>query len=374
MVRKVKESYCFCRKGKAGDGSGFMVACDGCEIWYHGKCVGITEHDLAPNESWYCDNCKKDFRQCLYPDCCNVAREKSKYCSDECGYKLNKMKYDKFFKPRWAQLEEEHSKGRYLSLTEMSELEKEKDEVIDTIRELKREHDELIANIAAIKSQAKELSKTNESKIEQDKEESDADRDDQEELMTRDQAKVDCVSCGAPQPVEKVFKHWASCHKKQESVYNFTSDVPIRPSCPGVDEEPHLYCQKQDKKTKRYCMNIQSACPQHTNWVIDNDEVCGCPLNLGCTPDGNYCLELKRECRLHFNWDKSRMTANNYARIQAFSKLEGLLDKINRTQMRLNDTYGGVIGVMKHITHNHAPPSTTSEDDQNNDAEMLDVC
>ncbi|KAH3836374.1 hypothetical protein DPMN_109744 [Dreissena polymorpha] len=35
-----KPVYCMCRG--VDDGS-FMIACDACEEWYHGKCVGVTE-------------------------------------------------------------------------------------------------------------------------------------------------------------------------------------------------------------------------------------------------------------------------------------------------------------------------------------------
>ncbi|KAH3824093.1 hypothetical protein DPMN_125921 [Dreissena polymorpha] len=37
-----KPLYCMCRG--VDDGS-FMVACDVCEEWFHGKCVGVTEED-----------------------------------------------------------------------------------------------------------------------------------------------------------------------------------------------------------------------------------------------------------------------------------------------------------------------------------------
>ena len=40
----------------------FMICCDSCLDWYHGKCVGITkkmgkEMEEAGNE-WTCPNCK----------------------------------------------------------------------------------------------------------------------------------------------------------------------------------------------------------------------------------------------------------------------------------------------------------------------------
>ena len=40
--------YCICRRGGDAYG-GFMVQCDACEEWFHGKCVGVSKYDtLAP--------------------------------------------------------------------------------------------------------------------------------------------------------------------------------------------------------------------------------------------------------------------------------------------------------------------------------------
>lgn len=50
--------YCECRSNAQGD----MILCDSvkCKIkWFHFKCVGIT---AAPKGSWYCSECKKDWR------------------------------------------------------------------------------------------------------------------------------------------------------------------------------------------------------------------------------------------------------------------------------------------------------------------------
>lgn len=46
---------CNC-KNSAVDYGTFMVACDGCGVWHHGSCVGITESDKI--EEWHCDRCK----------------------------------------------------------------------------------------------------------------------------------------------------------------------------------------------------------------------------------------------------------------------------------------------------------------------------
>ncbi|KAJ3282768.1 hypothetical protein HK104_010729, partial [Borealophlyctis nickersoniae] len=52
---KGKELYCVCRSEY--DGEEFMVACDGCEEWFHGRCVGVTPV-IAQEREYFCDNCK----------------------------------------------------------------------------------------------------------------------------------------------------------------------------------------------------------------------------------------------------------------------------------------------------------------------------
>jgi len=43
--------YCICRMPEFG----FMLECEGCNEWFHGKCVGVTRrHDI---DDWRCPNC-----------------------------------------------------------------------------------------------------------------------------------------------------------------------------------------------------------------------------------------------------------------------------------------------------------------------------
>ena len=55
------EKYCFCTRGYI-DGQDFMIACDCCDIWYHGECMSVSqalgekiEHYLCR----FCDNWSK---------------------------------------------------------------------------------------------------------------------------------------------------------------------------------------------------------------------------------------------------------------------------------------------------------------------------
>ncbi|KAI9012722.1 hypothetical protein BC832DRAFT_521979, partial [Gaertneriomyces semiglobifer] len=45
--------YCICRRPY--DGSEFMIQCEACEEWFHGKCVGVEPKRIKG--SWSCSSC-----------------------------------------------------------------------------------------------------------------------------------------------------------------------------------------------------------------------------------------------------------------------------------------------------------------------------
>ncbi|KAF9148408.1 hypothetical protein BG015_009855 [Linnemannia schmuckeri] len=81
--------YCICRT--VYDPSRFMIACDGCDDWFHGDCVGVAEKDSDMVDKYYCKRCEEKGRfeslkkKCFREGCQKSAGRKSKYCSKECG-------------------------------------------------------------------------------------------------------------------------------------------------------------------------------------------------------------------------------------------------------------------------------------------------
>ncbi|XP_076469080.1 CXXC-type zinc finger protein 1-like isoform X1 [Babylonia areolata] len=47
--------YCICR---STDCDRFMIACDCCEEWYHGDCVGVTQLAARCIKKYFCDSCR----------------------------------------------------------------------------------------------------------------------------------------------------------------------------------------------------------------------------------------------------------------------------------------------------------------------------
>ena len=46
----------------ADNTSGWFIQCDGCKVWQHGRCVGITDEATSPEE-YFCEQCRIDLHE-----------------------------------------------------------------------------------------------------------------------------------------------------------------------------------------------------------------------------------------------------------------------------------------------------------------------
>jgi len=53
---KNKITYCICR---SSDSQRFMIACDNCDEWYHGDCVGVSQSISKKIKAFYCHICRR---------------------------------------------------------------------------------------------------------------------------------------------------------------------------------------------------------------------------------------------------------------------------------------------------------------------------
>lgn len=290
--------------------------------------------------------------QCGNPPCQKAAVNDSIYCSNDCGMAFNKLRYEKLFVPRALELISKPSLAKVQRLKYWNQLGNTQEELKKQIRDLKVERDELKKTIDLIKADAKDQARST-SKDEESKNDSSSSDGESEEATTGDATKLDCISCGHQILMSNTYQHWSSCHKRTEALYNFTADIQITYMNHSPDDpDPRLYCLHQDKKTKRYCMNLESSCPLHSNWLADKDEICGCPLVYSpeLKRDGNYCLELKKDCSLHYHWDKFRITLIDIKRLHAFSRYNEIEKLRLNVDASIENSYGGVIGIMLHQT------------------------
>lgn len=57
LLKQEGQAYCICR---SSDSSRFMIACDACEDWYHGDCIGINQREAKYIKQYFCDRCRAE--------------------------------------------------------------------------------------------------------------------------------------------------------------------------------------------------------------------------------------------------------------------------------------------------------------------------
>ncbi|ORX59545.1 hypothetical protein DM01DRAFT_12006 [Hesseltinella vesiculosa] len=85
----------------------FMIACDRCDQWFHGECIGIDEKQGEFIDLHFCDRCSQETGKTTSwkPKCGNPACEKpgrvgthqgylSKYCSQNCGMQVARARLE----------------------------------------------------------------------------------------------------------------------------------------------------------------------------------------------------------------------------------------------------------------------------------------
>ncbi|ORZ03773.1 hypothetical protein BCR43DRAFT_501581 [Syncephalastrum racemosum] len=99
------ELYCICQKPY--DAPRFMIACDRCDNWFHGECIGISEKEGEFIDLYFCRECAKVTGKgtswkpkCANPACQRAARSSthqgfvSKYCNDACGLQVARARLE----------------------------------------------------------------------------------------------------------------------------------------------------------------------------------------------------------------------------------------------------------------------------------------
>ena len=53
ILKQAMCGYCICRQPYEG----FMIGCDGCEEWYHGSCIGLSQEQAQKFDKYVCVRC-----------------------------------------------------------------------------------------------------------------------------------------------------------------------------------------------------------------------------------------------------------------------------------------------------------------------------
>ena len=192
-------------------------------------------------------------RQCIGPGCTNPAIDESKYCSEKCGLELAKIRLICLFPARFKNFNETLSLSDELNLKKISEINAEINFSKENLGQLDRMTNYLKYTIERAKSAT---IKPNSQKLETD-------------------YLVECFTCDDQKNESKIYKHMNKCSQKMEMKYA----LPFKAF-----------------KTKQS--------------FIDCNAACGCPLpnrqNIMEDSLTEFCLESKKICEIHLDWENKR--------------------------------------------------------------------
>lgn len=136
--------HCICKRPYTE--TEFMIACDNCNQWFHGECIGLSESQGLFVDLFFCENCSKSkerekkklkkFYLLLLlvtgkktswkPTCANTGCQRparmgknfghlSKYCSDRCGIQVARTRIEQ------AEMKNPLSRGKLSSFADMDD-------------------------------------------------------------------------------------------------------------------------------------------------------------------------------------------------------------------------------------------------------------
>jgi COMPASS component SPP1 len=135
------------------------------------------------------------------------------------------------------------------------------------------------------------------------------------------------------------------CFNKVESQAFFGSYLK------SYEHGQSMFCDFYNPQTKMYCKRLKCICPEHEKEKkVNEDEVCGCPLNLlDYSAENDICLASKRNCSLHFKWEKMRRAHIDLEKLRTWLKLEELMDQKRMNETSLNQR-AGLLSLLLHQT------------------------
>ncbi|CBY31474.1 unnamed protein product [Oikopleura dioica] len=248
---------------------------------------------------------KQPPQQCHGPSCVRQARKRSKYCSDACGLAMASARIDKYLVPQLDEIDKIPSVAEIELVFKLTKLEKKYYAEEARKNDLEKKFKFLEELITYSRTRP----------IKRDAENTDNESD--EHLF--------CPICGHMSSSKIIIKHINKCYRKAESATAYFAATETI-----VEGSKRLFCDFFNLKTGTFCKRLKVMCPEHYNdaKVLDDNEVCGCPL----VTQGNdffdlqiekinYCLLSKKACKKHYLWDKFYRAANDVSRVRALTKM-----------------------------------------------------
>eukprot|EP00095_Tigriopus_kingsejongensis_P009703 maker-scaffold1466_size39939-snap-gene-0.7 protein:Tk09703 transcript:maker-scaffold1466_size39939-snap-gene-0.7-mRNA-1 annotation:"phd finger and cxxc domain-containing protein cg17446-like" len=119
-------------------------------------------------------------------------------------------------------------------------------------------------------------------------------------------------------------------------------------------EDHRMFCDFFNPKEQTYCKRLQVLCPEHNpDSKVADDEVCGYPLQKQLFGKPfAFCLKPKKTCHQHYCWEKLRRAELDMDRVKMWMKVDELLEQERQVKSAMASR-AGVIGLMLHSTFNH---------------------
>jgi len=356
---------CICRKPDLpGE---FMIACDCCNEWFHGRCVNISEDTASKMKDYICMECKiRDLikrdsftRKCLWKDCENYAQSNSKYCSKECGIKNAKEVLRKRDAER-IQLLHSSQESNSLSVADCEDLRMlhlvhtQQDTARQTLADLQCRQQQLEQTIA-IASTRVLVSSSQQQQEEEEQEEQEEQEyqiypirrqlEGEEKQKEFQQQEIQIIQNSIHKPEIETMcetaittttiidkEHSTSCNIKEK-----LSSVMEIIKCSTCGQS---FSMKNYSRHMEQCLSKRLD-HQPTSIVLKSSSkgsssqtlLCACPTSE--FPEG-YCKRTKKSCVKHINWESIRRGQLAQEILRQEGLLNSLLEEEKLIQLRMS--------------------------------------
>ena len=284
--------------------------------------------------------------QCYGPGCTEAARPNSKYCSDDCGMNLARNRIFELLPWRVSQWSATPSVADKWNRKELEQVCEEREKLHRQLKKLDEKKSRLEDLIKRAKSQRALCASDRTERDLVCVEGVDASNTEDSAAesgtsgKTSDEAQIDCISCGNPQPAKVAFRHMERCFNRAESQTTCWSVMRTQ------IEGDSMLCDFYSPQQRMYCKRLKHICPEHYKEEKNEGEVCGAPLVFPngpiiyerCFYDGeeechdeekytDFCRLLKMRCNRHVSWDRLRRAHIDLERFKLWCRLEELMER-----------------------------------------------
>lgn len=282
---------------------------------------------------------KMESRQCIQPECVQEAREDSKYCSDECGVKMAKIRLLTLLPKKVLDYYREQPLSELQAVEELRAIDQK-------IGKIQVETETMLGYVRIIQRYVTAMKST--TSVSYD-EPGDVD------FM------VNCTVCGMETTGRQLPKHVERCFVRSEKQTSFGTATP------ATFNPDNLFCEAYNKANNTYCKRVRVICAEHYKGELENDlQVCAYPKAWSegksltfaemfergpdLLKDKGFCCAPRKDCAQHHRWVQALVGTIECERMNLLTRLDELLER--RKVLSLGcSTRGDVISLL-----NFQPP------------------